>query len=417
MLGAVADDVTGGTDLASLCRREGLAVLQTFGVPSKPLPPADAIVVSCKTRMAPVAEAVSAARAAFSFLTRAGADQLYFKYCSTFDSTDAGNIGPVIEAGLDWLRAEFTIACPAYPAFERTVYRGHLFVGDTLLSDSPMRSHPLTPMTDANLVRVLQRQCKRAVGLTAFDVVERGPVAVREHFMTLRSAGHTIAVVDAVHDAHLDTIAAAATDLPFVTGGAALGGALARRRRPSVPPASWRAAASAGSMVAVLSGSCSEATQRQVSSVAGHLPSLQLDPRALEDPDHARRVGEWALGAMAAGSLLIYSTAEPSVVEGVQATLGRQRAAANVERAFGRIARHLADAGVRHFVVAGGETAGAVIDALGIKVMAFGDEIDPGVPWTFSIDPPGFTLALKSGNFGSPEFFAKAVGAVGVVHE
>jgi uncharacterized protein YgbK (DUF1537 family) len=413
VLAAVADDVTGGTDLASLWRREGLTVMQTFGVPSKALPPADAIVVSCKTRTAPVADAVTAARAAFSFLRQIGASQLYFKYCSTFDSTDTGNIGPVIEAGLDYLNADFTIACPAYPALQRTVYRGHLFVGDALLSDSPMRSHPLTPMTDSNLVRVLQRQCKRTVGLIPFEAVESGPVATHRCLMKHRSIGDSIVIADALNDEHLDTLAVATSEFPFVTGGAALGGVLARQRRGQAPCDTWHPPEPTGGAVAVLSGSCSEATRRQVSFVAERMPSLPLDPVAL-DNDYLRRVGEWAMNAMARGSLLIYSTAEPMVVEGVHATLGRQRSAKNIEDAFGRIAQHLAAAGVRHFIVAGGETAGAVIDALGIKVMAFGDEIDPGVPWAYSVDPPGYTLALKSGNFGSHEFFAKAVG---VVHE
>src|SRR5262245_20069586 len=235
MLGAVADDVTGGTDLASLWRREGLAVLQTFGLPSEPLPPADAIVISCKTRTAPIADAVTAATAAFSFLKAAGVSQFYFKYCSTFDSTDAGNIGPVIEAGLEHLDTDFAIACPAYPALERTVYRGHLFVGDTLLSDSPMRSHPLTPMTDSHLVRVLQRQCTRTVRLIPFDVVDGGPVATHQCLMKCRANGDGIAIADAVRDEHLDTLAVATSELPFVTGGAALAGALARQLRGQAP--------------------------------------------------------------------------------------------------------------------------------------------------------------------------------------
>src|SRR5262245_31130517 len=268
MLGAVADDVTGGTDLASLWRREGLAVLQTFGLPSEPLPPADAIVNSCKTRTAPIADAVTAATAAFSFLKAAGVSQFYFKYCSTFDSTDAGNIGPVIEAGLEHLDTDFAIACPAYPALERTVYQGHLFVGDTLLSDSAMRSHPLTPMTDSNIVRVLQRQCAGAVRLIALDVVERGPAALRERITELRFAGTSIAVVDALHDGHLDTIAAATTDLPFVTGGAALGGAVARQLRRRIDRPDWPTGKHTTGAVALLSGSCSQATQRQVSYVA-----------------------------------------------------------------------------------------------------------------------------------------------------
>ena len=414
VLGAVADDVTGGTDLASLLRREGLAVIQTFGVPAAPLPPADAIVVSCKARTAPLADAVGATQAALSFLKQAGADQFYFKYCSTFDSTDTGNIGPVIDAGLDSLETDVAIACPAYPSLERTVYRGHLFVGDTLLSESPMRHHPLTPMTDSNLVRVLQRQSRRSVGLITCDVVERGPVAVHQRLTMLRSAGGSIAVVDAISERHLDTIAAASADLPFVTGGAALGGALARQRRGRARAGRELPARPGRGAVAVLSGSCSQATERQVSYVAHRMPSLPLDPMALDDSQYIEHVHEWALAAMGRGSLVIHSTAAPSIVEGVQAALGRQQAARSVEQAFGRVARQLAAAGVRNFIVAGGETAGAVIEALGIKVMAFGDEIDPGVPWAYSVDPPGYTFALKSGNFGSPEFFAKAVG---VLHE
>jgi uncharacterized protein YgbK (DUF1537 family) len=452
-LGVIADDVTGGTDLASVLRQVGLAVVQTIGIPAAPVQAADAVVISLKTRTAPAGAAADAAAAAASFLQRHGAAQLYFKYCSTFDSTEAGNIGPVIERLLDHLGAPFTIACPAYPGLGRSVYLGHLFVGDRLLSESSMRNHPLTPMTDPDLVRVAARQVRSPVGLVALSVVEQGAAATRRRFDELAGDGYRLAIADAVLDRHLETLGAACADLPLVTGAAGLGRALALqsaaaraseshqlprsaharrgRRWGSGPSAMKKGGAPravkkrtsesaapdpcgslhAGSPAAVLSGSCSAATQAQVRRLAETLPSRCIDPMALtRDERVLPDLIDWACETVRGGGILVYSTAAAETVRDVQRQLGAAAAAALVESAFRSLAAALARSGVRTFVVAGGETAGAVLEALGIRALGFGAEIEPGVPWTSTLDPPGFRLALKSGNFGGVDFFAKALG-------
>ena len=411
-LGAIADDLTGASDLASVIRRERWTVLQTIGVPRVPLPPADAVVVSLKTRTLPSAEAIAASLSAAAFLRRTGADQLYFKYCSTFDSTDRGNIGPVVEALLSDLGEDFTIACPAYPVLQRTVYLGHLFVGHDLLSESPMRWHPLTPMTDANLVRVLGRQCRRPIGLLSLPNVESGEEVARRRLDMLRREGQVAAIADSIFDRHLDTLGRACVGFPLVTGGAALGGALARAHglpgrplEPALPPRSRPAV--------ILSGSCSSATLGQLERVIPTAPSIAIDPLALAAGEQTvARIIEWACGNLRQERILIYSSAGPGTVADVQNRLGRTEAARLVEEAFAAIAAALAAAGVRTFIVAGGETAGAVVQALGLRVLAFGEDIDPGVPWTYSLDPEGFSLAMKSGNFGGPDLLMKALGDV-----
>src|SRR5262245_35727061 len=283
--GAIADDVTGGTDLASVLRQGGLRVIQTLDVPGVAMPRCDAVVISLKSRTAPVSIATATSVAAASFLRDAGAEQTYFKYCSTFDSTDEGNIGPVIEALMDLLGVSFTIACPAYPQLRRTVYLGHLFVGHQLLSESSMRHHPLTPMTDANLVRVLGRQTRARVGLVELATIEAGPRAVADRYAELASAGHAMAIVDALADRHLDVVAEASAGLRLVTGGAALGGALSRMNhrasgtRDNEPRLAIRAP------VAMLSGSCSAATLAQVAQASNAMPTRAIDPVTIaEDP-------------------------------------------------------------------------------------------------------------------------------------
>lgn len=410
-LGIIADDVTGGTDLASVLRRDGLSVVQALGVPRSAPPEADVVVVSLKTRTAPVDRATAAARAAAAYLTDAGAAQIYFKYCSTFDSTDRGNIGPVIESLLEQLHSGFTVACPAYPMLGRTVYLGHLFVGEQLLCDSPMRHHPLTPMTDANLVRVLARQSPFSVGLVPIGDVDEGVAAIRSRFAELTARGHRVAIVDAVLDRHVDAIGCACRDFSLVTGGAALGGALARAAITARAQVETPAPPVRSGPVAVLSGSGSAATLAQVRRLAPKVPHRAIDPLTLaRDAGALAEIADWACRKARLGHVLIYSTTTPEAVEEVQRRLGRSEAAALLERAFGVLAAALAGHGVRAFVVAGGETSGAVLEAIGVKMLGFGEEIEPGVPWTYSLDPEGFHLALKSGNFGGVDFFATALG-------
>jgi len=394
--------------------------VQTIGVPGAAAAiDADAIVVALKSRTIPAADAVAQSLDALRWLRARGVEQIYFKYCSTFDSTDAGNIGPVTDALLDALADQpgggFTIACPAFPVNQRTVFNGHLFVGEQLLSESGMRHHPLTPMTDANLVRVLQRQSKHRVGLVAHGVVARGADAIRARFAALRGEGVGIAVVDAVSNDDLMKIGAALRGLPLVTAGSGVAIGLAQNwpdrasagvRADALPAASGRRA--------VVSGSCSVATNAQVRRFRqGGGASFAVDPLKLAaGEDVVGRALAWADGQLAQGPVLVYATAEPNVVADVQAELGAARAGELVENALATVAVGLVERGVRQLVVAGGETSGAVVRALGVQQMAIGPQIDPGVPWTAATAAAagGATLhlALKSGNFGGDDFFTRA---------
>jgi len=421
LIGCIADDFTGATDLANNLVRAGMRCVQTIGVPDGGAAvQADAIVVALKSRTVPAAEAFEQSLAALRWLQAQGVEQIYFKYCSTFDSTPEGNIGPVTEALLDALHGPgqgFTIACPAFPVNQRTVFKGHLFVGDVLLSDSGMRHHPLTPMTDANLVRVMQAQTRRKVGLVAQDVVAAGPQAIRERFAALQAEGVGVAVVDAVSNEDLMLIGQALAGMPLVTAGSGIAIGLPQNwpqlqargadvRADALPPARGPQA--------VVSGSCSVATNTQVLHFKqSGRPSLAIDPLAIAaGEDVAAQALAWAEPLLASGPVLFYATAEPSAVRAVQEKLGVARAGEMVEQTLSRIAAGLVQRGVRQLLVAGGETSGAVVQALGVQRMVIGPQIDPGVPWTAVDTPlcPGepVHVALKSGNFGSTDFFTKA---------
>lgn len=419
VLGVIADDFTGATDVASMLVRAGLRTIQVIGVPQGEVPVvdgADAIVVALKSRTAPVADAVRESLAAWRWLEAAGARQCYFKVCSTFDSTPAGNIGPVAEALADALGARFAIVCPAFPENGRTVFRGHLFVGDALLSDTGMREHPLTPMTDANLVRVMQAQSRAKVGLVRHDVVARGADAVRARIEALVRDGVRFGVADATDDAALRTLGEVVVDHPLVVAGSgvALGLPPAYAARGwVVPDADAAALAAVGGHAAVLSGSCSTATNAQVQAWrdAGR-PALRIDPRELaQGRPVATEALAWAAGRLADAPVLIHATAAPDEVKAVQAVLGVERAGALVEQCLAQIATGLVERGVRRLVVAGGETSGAVVNALGVQTLRIGATIDPGVPWT-QVEGRPLLLALKSGNFGGADFFAKALSQV-----
>jgi uncharacterized protein YgbK (DUF1537 family) len=412
ILGVIADDFTGATDVASMLVRSGMHTVQCIGVPDGPPPQADAVVVALKTRTCSAPEAVRQSLDALRWLQQAGARQFYFKYCSTFDSTAEGNIGPVAEALMQALKTDFAIACPAFPENGRTVYRGHLFVGDVLLSDSGMRDHPLTPMTDANLVRVLQSQVRARVGLAPEAVVRQGHEALRSHLEALRSAGHGFAVVDAIDNEALRTMAAACEDMPLITAGSgvALGLPEVYVRRGWLQ-ADARAAelASVGGRQVVLSGSCSQATRAQVDHwLAQGRPAFRLDPLLLSQGPDTLEQGLATWQAHADEPMLFYATAEPDAVKTAQQRLGVQGAGDTVERAFSSLAQSLAQQGVRRFVVAGGETSGSVVQALGVDRLRIGPTIDPGVPWT-QVEGRELLLALKSGNFGGVDFFSKAL--------
>jgi len=419
LLGCIADDLTGATDIANTLARRGMSVVQTVGLPRQgdSAPQAEAIVVALKSRTIPAADAVAQSLAACRWLKAAGARQFYFKYCSTFDSTDAGNIGPVADALLADLKADFTVACPAFPETGRTIYLGHLFVGRQLLSDSPMRDHPLTPMSDANLVRVLGRQTKAKVDLVPLATVRQGPAAVRAAFAELAGKGIAYAIVDAVEDNDLLILDEAAFDLALITGGsgAAIGLPENYRRAGLIPTRDKvEALPAAGGLGAVIAGSCSVATLGQVEAMRAKFPARSIDPLKLA----ADAAGEtaaalaWATAELAKGPVLIHASAAPGAVAQAQKALGRERAGALVEEALASIAEGLVKAGVRRLVVAGGETSGAVVQRLGIRSLRIGPQIDPGVPAVFAEGKPPLAMALKSGNFGAPDFFIKALEAL-----
>lgn len=415
LLGCIADDFTGATDLANNLVRAGMRTVQTIGVPDASLKfDADAVVVALKSRTIAPADAVAQSLAALAWLREAGCRQFYFKYCSTFDSTERGNIGPVTDALMDALGTDFTIACPAFPAAGRTIFRGHLFVGDLLLSDSGMRDHPLTPMTDANLVRVLQRQSAKKVGLLRYDTLAQGVEASRAANAKLRADGVGIAIVDATSDADLMTMGEAFAELPLVTAGSGVAIGLPQNfRRAGLLPAEPVAPALpkiAGPAV-VLSGSCSQATLAQVAAWRGSRPAYQVDAmRVARGEPVAAEAAAFAREAQARGeTALIYASASPDEVRAVQQQLGRDEAGAMIERTLAEVARAMRAAGTRRFVVAGGETSGAVVQALDVKALRIGPQIDPGVPWTETVEREPVALTLKSGNFGAVDFFAKSL--------
>ena len=414
LLGAIADDLTGATDLCNTLVAGGMRTVQVIGTPhaGAAVPDADAVVVALKSRTVPPARAVRDSRASLAWLRQGGARQIVFKYCSTFDSTRRGNIGPVADALLDDLGAGLTIACPAFPTNGRTVYKGHLFVGDVLLENSGMRDHPLTPMRDSNLVAVLGAQTPHAVGLVGHETVRQGAAAIRRALDALRQAGVRHAVVDAVADADLAAIGGACADLPLVTGGSGIAmGLPATYREKGWLAAVGEAAAlpAAAGLAAVIAGSCSPATLGQIERMATSCPSFFVDAGALAARKRvAAEALAWATPRLADGPVLIYASAPPARVRQIQKRLGAQKAGAMIERCLARIATGLVDAGVGRLVVAGGETAGAVVGALGVQALRIGREIDPGVPWTMSTGHPRLHLALKSGNFGGPDFFTKA---------
>ena len=414
LLGCIADDFTGATDLANMLVRGGMRTIQTIGVPARSLDQeVDAVVVALKSRTIPAAEAVAQSLAALDWLKRAGCGQVYFKYCSTFDSTPLGNIGPVTDALMSALGTNFTVACSAFPEAGRTICHGHLFVGDALLSESGMKDHPLTPMTDANLVRVLQAQTERKVGLIAYDTLAQGPDALRERIAVLKRDGFAIAIVDALAEADLHCLAEGCSDLPLVTAGSGLGLGIAEHHRRTGrlgDAASAAALPKVPGYSAVLSGSCSVATNDQVAHWLQTRPALRIDPlRLAAGFPVAQEALAWANKRLQSEPVLIYATSTPQEVKTVQQELGVGRAGALIEQALAQIAQGLVTAGVRRLVVAGGETSGAVVGALGIRGLRIGPQIDPGVPWTESLDDKPIALALKSGNFGSLDFFSKAL--------
>ncbi len=416
LLGCIADDFTGATDLANNLVRRGMRVVQTIGVPREGATvDADAVVVALKSRTIEPAAAVEQSLAALKWLKAGGATQIYFKVCSTFDSTDRGNIGPVAESLMNALGADFATVCPAFPENQRTVFKGHLFVGDLLLSESGMRHHPLTPMTDPNLVRVLQRQCAGKVGLIDHAVVGRGVGAIQARMAALRAEDARFAIVDAVSDEDLMTMGRAFADLPLIVAGS--GVAIGLPQNHAITPSEGAARLpKASGLRAIISGSCSVASNAQVADFLGRGgEGFAIDPlRIAEGEDVVTAALTWAGPRLSSKPVLFYATAQPGEVKSVQGRLGVERAGVLVEHALSAIARRVVERGVRQLLVAGGETSGACVQALEVARMRIGPQIDPGVPWCHADSPAagldGLHLALKSGNFGTVDFFTKAFG-------
>lgn len=416
LLGCIADDLTGATDLALMLSRSGLRTVQVNGLPDDDLDLSDidAVVVALKSRTIVPADAVAQSLAAARWLAAAGARRYYFKYCSTFDSTDEGNIGPVTEALLDFAGGGFTIACPAFPAGGRTIYMGNLYVNGVPLAESPMRDHPLTPMRDSDLRRVLQRQTSLGVGHVGYPAVEKGGEAIRAAIEAEKAAGKQIAVVDAIDNRHLASIGTAIADLPLVTAGSGVALGLPEAYRAlglidALTPPPRTIEAPAGRAV-VLAGSCSTATRGQVAAaLQAGVPNFRIDPIAIADGWlKPVDVLDWLTVQPADTAPLVYSSDDPETVRQVQERLGRDGAGHLVETFMADVAGPLPEMGFTRFLVAGGETSGAVVGALGVKALSIGPEIDPGVPWTRGRGGPDVALALKSGNFGTPDFFLKA---------
>jgi uncharacterized protein YgbK (DUF1537 family) len=421
-LGCIADDYTGASDLANTLTRAGLRTVQTIGVPSDDLalPEVDAVVVSLKSRSIEASLAVTRSRAADKWLRGRGAGHVLFKICSTFDSTDAGNIGPVMDA----LRADsgdaIVLVTPAFPETGRTVYQGNLFVGPVPLNESPLKDHPLNPMHDSNLVRVLARQSRSRVGLVNLPVLTRGTDAVRVRLAELSGQGMGAAIIDAVFDADLETIGQVALDHHVSVGASGIGLGLARalvasgqvrsQVRSGAPDA--MPDSPVGGPAACLAGSCSQATLQQIANAEQVMPVLHLDPdRVVGGKEEARRALAWAGERISEGPVLIASSSTPEEVAALQSRHGRDAAGHAIEQAMADIAEGLVRSGVRRLVVAGGETSGAVVDRLGIPGFLVGAEIAAGVPVLRAVgaDKGEMLLALKSGNFGGPEFFSDAL--------
>ncbi|MCB1332880.1 MAG: four-carbon acid sugar kinase family protein [Roseivivax sp.] len=402
-LGCIGDDFTGSSDLANTLAKGGMRVVQYTGIPEGPAAPdVEAGVVSLKSRSIAPEAAVAQSLAALDWLMAQGCTQIFFKYCSTFDSTPEGNIGPVADALAEALGAHRVVVCPAFPGTGRSVYQGHLFVGDRLLNESGMQNHPLTPMTDADLRRWLAPQTRHTVGHVPAQTVFRGAEAIRAGLDAAHELGHRHVVVDAIRDEDLIAIGRAAHDLRLITGGSGVALGLTANFGCTPAPVPWRG--QRGKAVA-LSGSCSTATRAQVARHAERFPVFEIPAEdVIEERLTPVQVSDWLL---AQDSLpLAYSSADPAAVAAVQERYGRERASEMLEGFFAEVALNAVGGGATRVITAGGETSGAVVSGLQLGALQIGPEIDPGVPALRASED--LVVALKSGNFGAPDFFEKA---------
>lgn len=411
LLGCIGDDFTGSSDLANTLAKQGMRVVQYTGIPkTSAAGDVEAGVVALKSRSIDPAEAVRQSLLALTWLQEQGCEQFFFKYCSTFDSTPQGNIGPVAQALAEALDAHQVIVCPAFPGTGRSVYQGHLFVDDVLLSESGMQNHPLTPMTDADLRRWLKPQTDFDIGHVAAPTVFAGTDAIKTALAQQHEAGKRLIVVDALRDEDLIHIGAAADGLPLITGGSgiALGLPANFARRGAIAGQRGVWTGQDGKCVA-LSGSCSKATRAQVAAHGEQNPTYKITAEdVIEGRLVPKTLADWLIEAE--GLPLAYSSADPNHVREVQKKYGSEHAAKSLEDFFAEVARLLVASGVKSLLIAGGETSGAVVEGLELETLEIGPEIDPGVPVLCA--GPNLVIALKSGNFGAPDFFTKAAGVI-----
>jgi 3-dehydrotetronate 4-kinase len=417
VLGAIADDFTGATDLANTLVKEGMRVLQVIGVPNAKVDcgDADAVVVALKSRTASAVDAVAESLQALKWLQAQGAGQILFKYCSTFDSTSHGNIGPVADALSKAMGTDFALICPAFPANGRTIYNGVLFVGDVPLAESPMKDHPLTPMRDSNLMRLMAAQSNSRVGNIPLHIVRAGVDAILAKISDLKSQGFSYGVIDALDETDLRIIGKAAAEHSLITGGSgvALGLPANFRGTGQIQERHVVAAPAIAGRALILAGSCSTATRAQLEFVKAQWPCRKIDINHIAaGEDVVGALADWAIAQPESLPVVIYGSADPQEVNAIQARYGVEQSGKMLEDALGALAARLANAGFHRLVVAGGETSGAVVSALDVKMLQIGPEIAPGVPWTQTVDSHPLALALKSGNFGQPSFFEDALKAL-----
>ncbi|KAE9533752.1 hypothetical protein A1D25_07385 [Ursidibacter arcticus] len=410
MLGVIADDFTGASDIASFLVENGLNTVQMNGVPSSSLTyKVDAIVISLKSRSNPVNEAIEQSLSALKWLKDNGCTQFYFKYCSTFDSTENGNIGPVTDALLKELNEDFTVICPALPINGRTIFNGYLFVGNVLLNESGMQNHPITPMKDANLVRLMDMQAKGRTGLVTYSDIMQGTEFVQKRFSELKQQGFKYAVVDSVDNSQLAVLAETTKDMKLVTGGSGLAAYMAAKisggkkgENAFTPPKA---------KTVILSGSCSVMTNKQVAKYSENAPHFYLDvEQSLSNSHYAEELAQWVLNNLSSEfAPIVYATVPPEKLKEIQQKFGADVASQSIEHTFAKLADKLKAEGIKNFITAGGETSSIVVQQLGFTGFHIGKQIAPGVPWLKALDEDIF-LALKSGNFGTEDFFFFAQG-------
>lgn len=410
-LGVIADDFTGATDIASFMVNAGWKVVLFNGVPNEAYTEGsvDAIVIALKSRSIPVSEAVSQSLAASDWLAAQGCQRQFFKYCSTFDSTVKGNIGPVTDALMQRLKVQTTVLCPAVPDNGRTIVYGHLFVKGVLLSESGMQHHPVTPMTQSSIKVLMDAQSKGRSGNVYLDTMKNQPASISDQLTQLRSDKISYVIFDVLDNQDLITIAHATADYTLVTGGAGLGWAIAKIDKQNKAAGSEPLKIEAEGHSVVLSGSCSTMTNQQVGFYQQRASSLALDvEKIIQGGDYLQKVANWVVGH-AGESLapLVYATQPPQVIETIQKQYGAELVSGKIEKFFADLANHLSENGFNKFIVAGGETSGAVTQGLNIQGMIIGNSVAPGVPWTKVLDQKKWVI-LKSGNFGNHDFFLKA---------